>query len=134
MAGKANYAASYRELGYELRFNQEWSAEKSDGVCISLWVSELQNMNSDVYDTEQHAKPLETWTKSMNTKRIPMLLKALHSHEGWVDAVIRDDTNGRTDAPTKPWMLSEQGGLKWKLIDVDKDTGHFKAVKKLYTS
>jgi hypothetical protein len=74
--------------------NTDWSANKDDGVCISLWGSETpydrENKRRWI-DTRIHADPSGIWmTKRQNKLRIEHLKMALEEFEGRVDVVLID--------------------------------------------
>ena len=122
----SNYVQSFRHLGYELPFNLDYAAFGDKGVCISLWRREIDRRGNAPFDTRLHADDTGLWKKGPTAKRTRLLCKAMVQHEGWVDAVVRDDRGGRKGAPSQPWNVAENGGLKWRLLDVTPE-GHFVA-------
>src|SRR5438128_110283 len=74
------YAEAFDKLGYRLDVpRQDWSAEKLDGVCISIWKKEMGSRDGSLWmDTRTHADPADQWqSKSGNKKRIRHLRRAI---------------------------------------------------------
>ena len=81
------YSEAFAALGYDLQsVRQDWSAEKSDGVCITIWKRGMdwKTMSSD---SRTRARDIEVWgKKSGNKKRKLHARRALDEFDGWIDA------------------------------------------------
>jgi len=72
-AMRMKFTEAFEALGYELAdFRQDWTAEKSDGVCISLWKKEMGTRHGLLWmNTRVHADPIDQWRdKAGNRRRI----------------------------------------------------------------
>lgn len=123
------FVEAFERLGYEVEVpRQDWTAEKADGVCITLWRKEMDTRNGLMWmDTRVHADPLENWhDKPGNRKRIKHLKKAVADFGGRVDVVIVSGEPGVSYCTAQPW-LAEAGrsGTYWEVTDLEADTGHF---------
>lgn len=100
------FTEAFAALGYELvDFRQDWTAEKNDGVCISLWRREMGTRDGLRWmNTRVHADPIDQWQeKAGNRRRIDHLRRALDEFEGRVDVVIVSGTPGVSDGTAQPW-------------------------------
>ena len=121
------FVEAFNSLGYQVpAWRTDWSAEKSDGVCLSLWTKETDWKNL-VMDTRVHADPIESWgQKPGNRKRIQHARRALDEFDGWVDVVKIDGTPGESYGSASPWIPAERQGRVWRLVFLDDDTGHLR--------
>jgi hypothetical protein len=123
------FAEAFKSLGYDLKSpRQDWSAVKADGVCISLWAKELSRIDEVlVFDSTVHGGPLEEWsTKPGNSKRKTHFESVESKHDGWLDVVIVTGTPGQAYESASPWIVNQRKNYRWRLINFDKNTGHFK--------
>lgn len=123
------FVEAFEALGYSVKVpRQDWSAEKPDGVCISLWKNEMGTRDGMLWmNTRHHADPLENWgTKAGNRKRIAHLRRALDEFDGVVDVVIVSGRPGESYESAQPW-IAEGGrtGTYWQVTELEEATGHF---------
>ena len=123
------FVEAFEKLGYVVEAQrQDWTAEKPDGVCISLWRKEMGSREGMLWmDTRVHADPIENWDhKPGNRKRIRHLQRALTEFGGEVDAVIVSGEPGVSYGTAQPWIPE---GLRaetyWLITDFDENSGHF---------
>lgn len=121
------FAAAFQALGYQLdNQRQDWSAEKHDGVCISLWSKEI-DWTTMVMDTRLHAKDYIIWGhKPGNRKRSLHARRALDEFDGWVDVVKIDGIPGEGYGTASPWSATERKGLSWQITFLEDESGHFR--------
>lgn len=123
--GEMKFVEAFNSLGYDVPAQRtDWSAEKSDGVCISLWAKET-DWKALVMDTRVHAGPIELWGhKSGNGKRARHARRALDEFDGWVDIVKIDGTPGESYGAASPWLSAERQGFRWRVTFLDDEIGH----------
>jgi len=123
------FVEAFNALGYEVENpRQDWSAERDEGVCISLWRREMGTRNGLLWmNTRVHADPIENWgEKAGNQKRIQHLRRALESFGGVVDVVIVSGTPGVSYGTAQPWRADGlRAGTYWQVTAFDVATGHF---------
>ncbi|MEP7221557.1 MAG: hypothetical protein ABI673_02690 [Novosphingobium sp.] len=121
------FVAAFNALGYTINNQrQDWSAEKPDGVCISLWTKET-DWKAMVMDSRIHAGAVELWGhKSGNTKRRKHARRALDEFDGWVDVVKVDGNPGEGYGNAAPWNPAERKGFRWRVTFLDDVSGHLK--------
>jgi hypothetical protein len=125
------FSEAFRKLGYSLDVPRlDWTAEKGDGVCISLWQKEMGEREGLRWmDTKVHATDNEVWrNKSGNRKRIRHLRRAIDEFDGIVDVVIVQGTPGEGYGNAVPWLATERLGTRWRVTYLEEETGHFEAV------
>jgi hypothetical protein len=126
------YVEAFNKLGYEVpNPRQDWSAEKSDGICITLWEKEVVWQPSppklDIWKVHPGA-PGE-WTKLPgNKKRIRHLKRALSEFGGWVDVIIVSGTPGKGYGDASIWEPERRRNHAWRIRKLDEVTGFFSAV------
>lgn len=122
------FTEAFRKLGYSVsNIRQDWSAEREDGVCITLWTKEV-DWKSLTVDTRVHSDPNENWrAKPGNRKRIVHLTRALSDFDGRVDVVNVHGEPGEGFGNASPWIAEERKGFMWRVLSVDPETGHFTA-------
>jgi hypothetical protein len=123
------FVEAFERLGYSVEApRQDWSAEKQNGVCISLWKKEMGNRDGLMWmNTHVHADSIDNWGhKPGNAKRIRHLRRARDEFEGRVDVVIVSGKPGISYGSAQPW-LNEGGraGSYREVTDFDESTGHF---------
>ena len=129
------YAESFKKLGYDLVSpRQDWSAENSDGVCISIWREELDKHSLlprlDLWTL--HPDPAAaTWrSKPGHEKRTRHLARALSEFDRRVDVVLVSGIPGQSYRDADPWLVAKRGGW-WSISNFDVTNGYFVAeVKK----
>lgn len=124
------FVESFEKLGYTVEApRQDWSADKDDGVCLSLWKKEMAFQNGMLWmDTRIHAGPNELWRDtSGNRKRIRHLRRAIDEFEGRVDVVIVSGEPGEGYGTAQPWLTEgKRAGTYWKVSELEERTGHFR--------
>ena len=121
------FVEAFNSLGYQVpNQRQDWSAEKDDGICLSLWTRET-DWKSMVLDTRTHGGQISDWGhKPGNKKRISHAKRALAEFGGWVDIVKIDGEPGVSYGTASPWLPFERKGLSWKITFLDPETGHIR--------
>lgn len=123
------FTEAFKSMDYILDVpRSDWSAENSQGVCISLWKKEMGTRDGSLWmNTRDHATPLENWQfKSGNQRRIQHLRKALAEHDGRVDVVIVSGDPGVSYGTAQPWLAEgKRTGTWWQITELDEATGHF---------
>jgi len=107
----------------------DWTAEKDDGVCITLWKEEIAFKEGHPWiDTKVHCQPIEIWgDKQGNKKRIQHLKKAMSDFDGFVDLIIVEGIPGEGVEKANPWLPDNRKGYRWQVTEFDESTGHFEA-------
>ena len=124
------FTEAFKALGYDVKApRQDWSAEKPDGICISLWTKEMGMKDGLMWmNTRHHADPPENWsTKPGNRKRIQHLERAQREFGGKVDVVIVSGIPGEGYGTAQPWIAEGgRAGTYWQITEFDAgDHGHF---------
>ena len=126
------FVEAFEHLGYRVEApRQDWSAEKDDGICISLWKKEMGSRDGlPLMNTLTHADPIENWgNKPGNGKRIRHLRRAVEEFEGRVDVVIVSGEPGASYGTAQPWVAKDgRAGTYWQVTELDTGTGHFEVV------
>jgi hypothetical protein len=121
------YKEAFAKLGYDLRnARQHWSCASDTGVCLSLWRKEIDWKNRK-FDTREDAGPTETWNSAGANQRKRDLDIAMIKFGGLIDVVVVNGTPGEGVEDAAPWSPDERQGLRWKVTQFDKPTGHFRA-------
>lgn len=123
------YVDAFRKLGYALESQrQDWSAEKSDGVCITIWNKEVNWTASPPYlDCWELPVEEKGWTaKSGHRKRTGHVDRAMQEFEGFVDVIVVSGTPGESYADATPWVASERRNHVWRVTRFDPDSGLFR--------
>lgn len=125
------FVEAFESLGYAIvNQRQDWTAEKSDGVCITLWKKEMGVRDGLLWmNTKVHADPIEGWQgKPGNRLRIAHLQRARKEFGDRVDVVIVSGTPGVSYGTAQPWVAEgRRSGTYWQITELD-DTGHFEVV------
>jgi hypothetical protein len=120
------YAEAFKKLGYDLpNPRQHWSCSSDEGVCLSLWRTEI-DWKGRKFDTREDAGPTETWNAAGANQSLRDLIIARDDFDGWIDVVVVDGIPGEGVEKATPWR-SDQRGQRWRLVDFDEATGHFRA-------
>lgn len=114
----ASLKEAYSRLGYELQRQGQmrpfWSAEKADGICISLWKSELGDKNH--LDTTKQSD-ISKCDPVFNLARVKHLKIAQTKFNGKLDVIILHGVPGNS----KPVPDLR----KWTLKSLNEVTGDF---------
>ena len=65
-------------------------------------------------------------SKAGHKKRTKHLSRAMELYNGFVDVVIVDGVTGESVDDADPWIVSKRKNHKWRVVDFDQSTGHFK--------
>ncbi len=121
------FVEAFSKSGYKIAAQRsDWSAERADGICISIWKAlvdwKVLSLDTRISDTD-----LEDWGyKPGNRKRIRHAARALREFDGWIDAVMIDGVPGGNYGSAIPWTPSERQGLRWRIVYLDEETGHIR--------
>lgn len=124
------FKEAFGALGYLVQQpRSDWSAEKADGVCITLWQAEMSMVNGAPWvDTRIHTKDIGLWGhKPGNRKRAVHLRRAMAEFEGYVDVVIVHGVPGEGFGDAAPWEPAKRRDARWRVSFLDPGTGHFVA-------
>jgi len=123
------FVEAFNDLGYDVpNHRQAWSAEKSDGICITLWKAEMGKRDGLMWmDTRVHADSWEDWgNKPGNKWRIGHLRRALGEFGGKVDVVIVSGKPGESYGTAQPWKAEGmRAHTYWQVSNFEETTGHF---------
>lgn len=121
------FVEAFHALGYAIENQrQDWSAEKEDGVCITLWTKET-DWKTLVMDTRIHATEYADWGhKSGNRKRSLHARRALDEFDGWVDVVKVDGVPGVGYGTASPWEPNQRNAFCWRVTYLDDASGHLR--------
>ena len=121
------FVEAFNSLSYEVPAQRtDWSAEKDDGICLSLWTKET-DWKQLVMDTRIHADPLDRWGhKPGNKKRKLHARRAMDEFDGWVDVVKIDGTPGESYGNASPWLPEDRQARRWRITYLDDETGHLR--------
>lgn len=123
------YVEAFRSFGYNLpNPRQDWSAEKPDSVCITLWKSEIDwTPPPPRMDLWQGAQPGTTEWEMLpgHKKRTAHLARAMAEYSGWVDVIIVSGFPGKGYGDADPWLPSKRANHRWRVNRFDPATGWF---------
>lgn len=121
------YEQAFNSLGYSLiSVRNDWTAEKYDGVCVTIWKREL-DWKSMVMDSQIHGGDIAGWGhKQGNARRILHATRALAEFDGWVDAILISGQPGISYEDAQPWIPADKGGKRWRVTFLDSSTGHIR--------
>lgn len=123
------YAEAFKKLGYKLDNHQtDWSAEKADGVCISMWRDKVKwNASPPYFDTDEAWPDWEPGADKIgHRKRTQHIELARDKHDGFVDIVLRRGTYDEQHGDAEPWDWKSRGG-RWKISRFVRSNGKFRA-------
>jgi hypothetical protein len=123
------YTDAFKKLGYRLSSpRQDWSAGKTDGVCISIWRNELDRTGDFLrYDLwALHPNPQwATWmSKPGQRTRTAHLQRVMDEFGGKVDVVLVTGKPGESYESAEPWLI-EKRGAGWRIIRFEPTNGYF---------
>jgi len=125
------YVEAFKSLGYDVpNPRQDWSAEKADGICITLWKVEVDWAPPPLrIDLWEKAEPGTTeWeTLTGHKKRTSHLARAISEFNGWIDVIIVTGTPGEGYKNADPWLSSKRANHRWRILKFDEVTGWFSA-------
>ena len=124
-----NFAEAFKKLGYALEsVRQDWSAEKPDGVCISLWRKTMFHQGGMPYLDlwELHPDGGAWEQKSGHAKRTRHISRAVEHYDGKIDVVLVTGEPGVSYQDAEPWDRVKRGGY-WKITKFDPESGFFRA-------
>jgi hypothetical protein len=121
------YGEAFGKLGYQLSVpRQDWTSERDDGICTTLWKSGIDTKNW-YYDSREHGdKGEDCQSKSGNKKRIRHATRAINEFGGWVDVVLVDGVSGEGVDNAEPWFPKDRKGKRWRVTFLDQETGHIR--------
>ena len=108
MAARLSLKKAYEQLGYKLGrkslIEPHWSAEKADGVCLSLWSFELDGHNK--LDTKTQ-NDLSSCDAELNKVRIAHIKTAQEKFGGMVDVILLRGAPGNSNPvpDTRKWRI-----------------------------
>ena len=123
------YAEAFRKLGYKLDNHQtDWSAEKEDGVCISIWSDRVEWKPSPPhFDTDEAWPDEEPGAGAIgHKKRTKHIQRACDEFDGFVDVVLRGGAYREQHGDAEPWDWKRRGG-RWKVTQFDRSNGRYRA-------
>ncbi|MFZ1481761.1 MAG: hypothetical protein WAT25_13435 [Paracoccaceae bacterium] len=125
------YVEAFNFFGYDVpNPRQDWSAEKTDGICITLWKSEVTWTPAPPHmDLWEKAVPGTTQWETLpgHKKRTGHLERAVSEFDGWVDVIIVAGTPGEGYGNADPWLPVKRVGHRWRVNKFDRATGWFSA-------
>lgn len=124
------YEKAFRRLGYSLdNVRQDWSAEKADGVCVTLWKKEVNWRSKPPYVDlwELHPDGGDWESLPGHRKRTAHISKAMDDHGGHVDAIIVTGEPGESYGTAHVWEPEERQDHTWRITKFNCATGYFRA-------
>src|SRR3546814_16039984 len=107
------YTTLFRSFAAEGEAGGVGGAERDDGVCITLWRTEI-DWKTLTMDSRVRGGPLGDWSGLPgNAKRIRHAKRALDEFGGTVDAIIVDGIPGQGVTGATPWNPDDRKGLRW---------------------
>ena len=128
------FTEAFRGLGYEVAAPRtDWSAGNETGICLSLWAKEIKySKDGCSFDTRWDAQPIETWNHKPGFKRrLDHMKRAMDEFEGSIDVVIVSGTPGESYGDAFPWKPEERKQASWRILELDRNSGHFSAEAKV---
>ncbi len=122
-----NYTETFSFLGYSLEsIRADWSAEKSDGVCITIRNAQIvpKSYPPRIDLWQLHPDGGEFVNKPGYIKRTRHLSRAVSDFGGKVDVILVD---GDLEEPYKdahPWDC-EKRKASWMISKFDPESGYF---------
>lgn len=123
------YVEAFNSFGYDIpNARQDWSADRPDGICITLWKSEVEwTPPPPRMDLWERAAPGATEWENLpgHRKRSEHLRRAVTEFEGWVDAIIVTGTPGEGYGNAVPWLTEQRVNHRWRVQKFDQASGWF---------
>lgn len=123
------YVEAFNSLGYDVpNPRQDWSAEKTSGICITLWKAEVDwtpaPPRMDLWD---RAAPGTTQWETLpgHKKRTVHLDRAVSEFDGWLDVIVVTGVPGEGYKNADPWLPEQRAYHRWRVNKFDKATGWF---------
>lgn len=125
------YVEAFNALGYEVPSpRQDWSAEKTDGICITLWKVEI-----DWTPPPPRIDLWKSWVPGQNDwdnlpghrKRTQHIGRAMSDFEGWIDVIIVKGTPRHGYGSAEVWNPAQRMNHRWRISRFDQATGFFSA-------
>jgi len=124
------FVEAFDRLGYEVpNPRQAWTAEKEDGVCITIWRKELMHEDGRPYLDlwKMYPEGNEWWEdKSEHKRRTRRLERAIDEFGGRVDAILLSGEVGKSYGNADPWDVRKRSG-HWRIARLCRQTGYFRA-------
>jgi len=123
------YVEAFRSLGYVVDAPRtDWSAEKSDGICITIWQRERGVKDGLPYLDlwELHPSGGAWEGKPGHAKRTRHLTRCISEFNGKVDVIFVQGDPGTSYDNAVPWD-SIKRGAGWHIARFDPQTGYFRA-------
>jgi hypothetical protein len=131
LENKMRFVEAFKSLGYDLSSpRQDWSAEKVDGVCITLWKEEVDRKPPPPrFDLCNHWDPAANdWQHLQgHSKRLRHLNRAVSELDGWADMIIVGGKPGEGYETADPWLPNQRLNHGWRITKFDNETGFFAA-------
>ncbi len=124
------YEEAFNKLGYQLaNKRQDWSSEKPDGVCITIWSKEAVWTDGKPYLDlwKLHPNGGDWETKSGHQKRIEHVMRAVDEFEGFVDVILVSGEPGEGYESASIWHPEKRRNHHWRITKLDRETGYFRA-------
>ena len=123
------FEEAFKSLGYKLEsFRQDWTAERDDGICITIWTKQTKVKDGLPY--------LDCWEIDHNgddfmegpahKKRTLHLERAMNEFDGLVDVILVSGPPGGSYENATPWDSKKRKG-SWKIVKFCSETGFFRA-------
>ena len=126
------YVEAFNKLGYQVPAPRtDWTAENADGICLTLWKSEVcwtpSPPSMDLF--KMYEPGTNAWEKLPgHTKRTRHLSRAWNEFDGKVDVVLVAGIPGEGVTNADPWVANQRNGYGWRLTKFDSGTGFFAVV------
>jgi len=130
------YVEAFNSFGYDVpNPRRDWSAEKADGTCITVWKAEIDRTAPPHIDFWRMAEPepTEGETLSGHKKRTVHLARAVSEFDRWVDVIIVAGTPGEGYGRADPWLPHQRANHRWRISNFDEATGWFSAAAEKLT-
>lgn len=125
------YVEAFNRLGYDVPSpRQDWSAEKADGICITLRKGEVDWAPPPPrFDIWKSWKPGENdWdTLPGHKKRNRHIARAIGEFDRWVDVIIVNGTPREGYGSADIWNPELRKNHRWRIQEFDMATDFFSA-------
>ncbi len=124
------YVEAFNALGYQVDAPRaDWSAEKADGICITIWNKEKNVSDGLPYLDlwELHPEGGDFTKKPGHKKRTKHLQRAKSEFDGRVDVIfVSGDPLKGSYENASPWFPQERK-KHWHISKFCPETGFFRA-------